>query len=190
MVDPNRKFGLSDIGESFAAGILHHLPSLMCFTAPNPNSYKRISPSSWSGAFQCWGINNREVPLRMISQTDKPDSLNFELKAMDATANPYLAMTALIAAGIGGIRYHMKLPDNVQVDPATLTIPAAPVRLPTSLSNAIYALECDLSFQETFDSICGSETLRQTYVAVKQSESSTLQDLSLDQQVQMLLQRF
>ncbi|KAB2016411.1 hypothetical protein ES319_D08G094600v1 [Gossypium barbadense] len=53
--------GMSKVGEEFMAGILDHLPSILAFTAPLPNSYDRIQPNTWSGAYQCWGKENGEA---------------------------------------------------------------------------------------------------------------------------------
>ncbi|KAG4133325.1 hypothetical protein ERO13_D08G089800v2 [Gossypium hirsutum] len=53
--------GMSKVGEEFMAGILDHLPSILAFTAPLPNSYDRIQPNTWIGAYQCWGKENGEA---------------------------------------------------------------------------------------------------------------------------------
>ncbi|TYH35579.1 hypothetical protein ES332_D13G202300v1 [Gossypium tomentosum] len=53
--------GMSKVGEEFMAGVLDHLPSILAFTAPLSNSYDRIQPNTWSGAYQCWGKENREA---------------------------------------------------------------------------------------------------------------------------------
>ncbi|XP_012437331.1 uncharacterized protein LOC105763607 isoform X2 [Gossypium raimondii] len=53
--------GMSKVGEEFMAGVLGHLPAILAFTAPLPNSYDRIQPNTWSGAYQCWGKENREA---------------------------------------------------------------------------------------------------------------------------------
>jgi glutamine synthetase len=63
--DAARPHGLSALGEAFAAGVLAHLPALLAFTAPSPNSERRRAPSTWAGAFACWGVQNREAPLRL-----------------------------------------------------------------------------------------------------------------------------
>lgn len=170
----SENYGLSQVGESFAAGVLSHLPSLMCFTTPNPNSYDRISPSTWSGAYQCWGFNNREAPLRLSGDPSDRKTLNFEYKVMDSTANPYLAVTAIIAAGLIGIANSMRLPEEVKVDPVKLK-KGGPERLPITLTKALDALEGDIPFQNHFDRVTGSETLRTAYVSVKRSECLTLE---------------
>lgn len=88
--------GLSAVGEAFLAGILAHLPALMCFTTPSPNSFRRLAPHCWAGAYQCYGANNREAPLRLCATPGAPQAANCELKAFDATANPHLGAAAMI----------------------------------------------------------------------------------------------
>ena len=90
--------GLAPDGESFLAGVLAHLPALLCFTTPSPNSFRRLQPRCWAGAYQCWGPGNKEAPLRLCAAPGSAAaaSANCELKAFDATANPHLATAAMI----------------------------------------------------------------------------------------------
>ncbi|KAJ7490936.1 hypothetical protein FB451DRAFT_1221483 [Mycena latifolia] len=88
----------------FLAGLLEHLPATLPFTLPLPASYKRMVDGIFSGGtFICWGTDNREVPIRLCHATS-PASRNFEVKTIDGTANPYLALAALLGAGHDGIR--------------------------------------------------------------------------------------
>jgi glutamine synthetase len=106
---------------SFMAGILEHLPGLLALTAPSPNSFRRIAPGTWSGAFCCWGIENKEAPLRLCrSPSAGGEFLHFELKSFDATANPFVGLAAVLAAGVAGISADMILPLPINVDPALL----------------------------------------------------------------------
>lgn len=76
-------------------------------------SYERIQPNTWSGAYKCWGRDNREAPLRTASPPgcDADMVSNFELKSFDGCANPHLGLAALIAAGMDGLRNHYPLPE-------------------------------------------------------------------------------
>jgi glutamine synthetase len=78
-------------------------------------SYARIQPNTWSGAYQCWGRDNREAPLRTASPPGVDSDLvsNFELKSFDGCANPHLGLAAIIAAGIDGLQKHLQLPEPV-----------------------------------------------------------------------------
>lgn len=140
--------GMSKVGEEFMAGVLSHLPSILAFTAPNPNSYDRIQPDTWSGAYQCWGKENREAPLRTACPPGVADGLvsNFEIKSFDGCANPYLGLASIIAAGIDGLRRHLTLPLPVEANPSSLD--GELHRLPKSLAESLDALHKDIFFED------------------------------------------
>ena len=194
MADGEQPFSLSAIGEAFAAGILEHLPAVMAFTAAHPNSYRRIAPGTWSGAYRCWGVNNKECPLRLVGLPGRPESVNFEVKTVDGTANPHLALAALITAGVLGIRGGSVLPGPVQVDPARLSDQeredAGCERLPCTLAEALDCLEQDALFGDAFDEIVGGTALRQAYVAVKRLEAEFFENTTLDEELVLLHDRF
>ncbi|KAH7853720.1 hypothetical protein Vadar_005910 [Vaccinium darrowii] len=146
--DEHSTYGMSKVGEEFMAGVLEHLPSILAFTAPVPNSYDRIQPNTWSGAYHCWGKENREAPLRTACPPGVPDGVvsNFEIKAFDGCANPHLGLASIIAAGIDGLRRHLTLPEPVETNPASLDLELQ--RLPTSLSESVEALENDGVFKD------------------------------------------
>uniref|UniRef100_A0A7N2R858 GS catalytic domain-containing protein n=1 Tax=Quercus lobata TaxID=97700 RepID=A0A7N2R858_QUELO len=148
--DETSRYGMSTVGEEFMAGVLHHLPASMAFTAPVPNSYDRIVPNTWSGAYQCWGKENREAALRTACPPGIPDGLvsNFEIKSFDGCANPYLGLAAIVAAGIDGLRRHLSLPEPVDTNPHSLA--DKPHRLPASLSESLEALQKDSVLTDLF----------------------------------------
>ncbi len=139
--------GMTREAESFAAGVLAAMPALTAITAPSVASYQRLQPHRWSGPWACWGRENREAALRFVTGMvgSRPEAANLEVKAIDPAANPYLALGAIVAAGIDGIERRLSLPEPVLVDPASL--PAARRRalgvrqLPSSLGAAIRELE-------------------------------------------------
>lgn len=141
--------GLTAEGQAFAAGILHRLPALLAIGAPSVASYLRLVPSHWAGAFACWGPENREAALRMVTgaEGEQPTAANLEVKCLDAAANPYLVLAALLAAGHEGLANGRKLPDPVGVDPAVLSeedrTSLGAVRLPESLAESVAAFEAD-----------------------------------------------
>ncbi|XP_023638546.1 protein fluG [Capsella rubella] len=141
--DKSSSLGISSIGEEFMAGVLFHLPSIVAIIAPLPNSYDRLQPNTWSGAFHCWGKENREAAIRTASPPGCPDGIftNFEIKSFDGSANPHLGLAAIMAAGIDGLRRHLKLPSPIDVNPADVA--ATLSRLPESLSEAVEALDKD-----------------------------------------------
>ncbi|KAK6152355.1 hypothetical protein DH2020_014990 [Rehmannia glutinosa] len=137
------RYGISKIGEEFMAGVLNHLPSILAFTAPVPNSYDRIQPNTWSGAYLCWGMENREAPLRAACPPGTPDGIvsNFEIKVFDGCANPHLGLASIIAAGIDGLRKHSTLPEPIDDNPDNVKDKVQ--RLPESLSESVEALDKD-----------------------------------------------
>jgi glutamine synthetase len=176
---------LSGEARSFIAGVLAHLPALCGLTVPSFNSYHRILPQYWAGAFVCWGHDNREAPVRVPSVfwgMEEP-STNVELKAADATCNPYLAVGGLIAAGLDGIERGLEPPDPVEVDPATIDKKERDargiVRLPATQEEALDALEHD-------DVLMGAlgPVLAESYLAVRRSEWETYSagDAAFEQQ--------
>jgi glutamine synthetase len=163
--------GLSHEARAFVAGVLAHLPGLCGLTAPSFNSYHRIVPQYWAGAFVAWGVDNREAPVRIASpfRGSEEASTNAELKACDATCNPYLALGGLIAAGLDGLEHGFEPPDPVDVDPATIDEAERErrgiVRLPATQAEALDALERD----ELLVGALGP-VLAESYLAVRRSE--------------------
>ncbi|MFE3327117.1 glutamine synthetase [Streptomyces sp. NPDC059176] len=136
--DGDGPFGMTSACEAFLAGVLDALPALLAIGAPTPASYLRLEPSRWAGAFQCWGLENREAALRFITGApDDPNGANAEVKCFDAAANPYLVTGAVIAAGLAGLERKASLPPPVQGDPAAGSGTPAPPRLPRSLPEAV-----------------------------------------------------
>jgi glutamine synthetase len=163
--------GLSAEARSFVAGVLEHLPGLCGLTAPSFNSYRRIVPQYWAGAFTCWGHDNREAPVRVPSLFAglEEASTNVELKSADASANPYLAVGGLIAAGLDGLERGLEPPEPVEVDPATIDERERAERgilpLPATQVEALDALAAD-------DVLTGAlgQVLAESYLAVRRSE--------------------
>jgi glutamine synthetase len=162
---------LSAEARSFIAGVLAHLPGLCGLTAPSFNSYHRIIPHYWAGAFVCWGHDNREAPVRVPSVFwgMEEASTNAELKAADASSNPYLAVGGLIAAGLDGLERGLEPPEPVEVDPATLDEDERErrgiARLPATQAEALDALQADTVLTSALGPV-----LTDSYLAVRRSE--------------------
>jgi glutamine synthetase len=169
--DDSRSDRLSDDARSFIAGMLGHLPGLCGLAAPSFNSYHRIVPHYWAGAFVCWGHDNREAPVRAPSvfRDAEEASANVELKAADASCNPYLALGGLIAAGLDGLERKLDPPESVEVDPATIPDDERARRgihrLPSTQEEALDALAAD----DLLTSALGP-VLAESYLAVRRSE--------------------
>ncbi|HEX4813532.1 MAG TPA: glutamine synthetase family protein [Nonomuraea sp.] len=113
--------GMTAEGAAYLAGLLRDLPAVVAVTAPSLSSLHRLRPGFWCGAYAFWGVENREAALRLVPSTPLLGAAhaNVELKPSDASANPYLALAAVIAAGLSGIEDGLTPPGPVQEDPAT-----------------------------------------------------------------------
>ncbi|KAF5361956.1 hypothetical protein D9756_002782 [Leucocoprinus leucothites] len=95
---------MSKYESAFLAGVIEHLPSLPAITLPTPASYKRMADGVWSGGtYVHYGTENREAPIRLTNATS-PSSRNFEMRFVDGTAHPHLALAAIIGAGLRGLK--------------------------------------------------------------------------------------
>lgn len=180
---------LSNLAKSFVAGLLHHLPALMAITTPSPNSYRRLRPHSWSGAYRAWGYDNREAALRVPSNLAPPSPTHLELKTVDGAANPYLALGIAIAAGLDGMAQGYSLPEPVQQDPGSLSEEQRRDRgidlLPQSLSASLAALE-----QNPVLLAALGAPLAQAHLAVRRAELAALEGLTLEEEVALLVDRY
>ena len=171
MHDPRGRYGMSALGYHFIAGVLEHLPALVALTCPTFNSYRRLTPHSWSSAYTAWGPDNREAAVRVPSTyaSDRAGSTNAELKASDPSANPYLALGGLIAAGLDGVKRALKPGEPVLVDPGDLPEGERSARrigrLPATLAEALDRLAADPVLVGALGPL-----LARAFLAVKRSE--------------------
>lgn len=173
---------LSELGRSFVAGVLLHLPALVALTCPSFNSYDRFQPHSWAGSTVSWGLDNREASVRVASpfRGRESESTNVELKACDPSCNPYLALGGLITAGLDGIRRGLQPPEPAHHDPATLTgddARRAGVRpLPGSMREGLMALERDEVLYGSLGDLLG-----RCIIAVRTSEADAFEAMDPEQ---------
>ena len=161
------RHGLTGQGESTLAGLLEHLPALCAVGAPSVASYLRLVPQRWAGAFRCWGLENREAGLRLVTgpRGAEATAANAELKCFDLSANPYLVVGAVTAVVCAALDQGGRLPAEVTVDPASLAPADQPERLPQSLGEAVDALVGDTVLREAM-----GEVLVEAFVAVRRAE--------------------
>lgn len=174
------------LDESFFAGIIHHMPSILAFTLPQEASYERLMTGIWSGGeYACWGWENKEAPLRRI------ESNRFELKLMDGLANPYLALCAIMSAGVNGIKTIMSLfGGDCSTAPAGLNknereALGIKILLPKTIQESLAALEADGALRTLLD-----DAIVLKYLAVKREEAVVLAKMTLDEKRNWLIARY
>jgi glutamine synthetase len=173
LFDPCQPYGFSQAGRYFAAGILHHLPALSAITCPTSNSYRRLQAHAWASAFVCWGFDNREAAVRVPSSFwgREQATTNLELKTVDNSCNPYLALGAIVTAGIDGIERKLDPGPPLDVDPGLVPENEREERglrpLPRTIDEALDHLEHDELLMEAM-----GETLASAYLAVRRSEAA------------------
>ncbi|MFF4607069.1 glutamine synthetase [Streptomyces sp. NPDC001339] len=173
---PDAAWGLAPDAAAFLGGVLNTLPALLAVGCPSPASYLRLQPSQWAGVYQCWGVENREAALRLITGApDDPDGGHAEIKPFDAAANPYLAVGAVLAAGLRGIETAAQLPAPQSGDPAHLGVRERArrgiVRLPATLTEAADRLEKSAPLREAM-----GEVLHGAVLAVRRAEEAHFAD--------------
>jgi glutamine synthetase len=147
-------------------------------------SYLRLVPSHWAGAYTCWGLENREAALRLVtgSTGEQSRAANVEIKCFDQSANPYLVVAAVLAAGLAGLRAGATLPEPVQDNPASLSeaerAEKKVSRLPEKLADAVAAFEADKVLTEAF-----GPRLTETLLAVRRAEIDRFADSSPEEVV-------
>jgi len=144
--EPGAQYQLSKIGRQFIAGLLKHAPEITAVTNQFVNSYKRLWGGDEAPSFVCWGHNNRSALIRVpLYKPNKGQSARVEYRAIDSAANPYLAYSLMLAAGLKGIEEGYELPaeaeDNVWSLSDTERRALGYTQLPASLDHAIQFME-------------------------------------------------
>jgi glutamine synthetase len=109
--DPEDPLGLSDTARCFMAGVLHHAPGFTAITNPTVNSYKRLVPGYEAPCYVAWSASNRSPMIRIPSSRGL--STRIEVRNPDPAANPYLALSVILAAGLDGIEKKRELPPPI-----------------------------------------------------------------------------
>lgn len=179
LTDP-RGLGLSPIAYSFLAGVMDHAPALAAITMPTVNSYRRLhstggsSGARWAPDAIVYGGNNRTGMLRV------PGPGRFENRAIDSSCNPYLAIAAIIAAGLDGVDRALDPGAPIEGMATSLGAPT----MPRTLADAVDALERDVVLRDAL----GEEALCE-FVAVKRMEWSAYMEAVTDWEQATYLRR-
>jgi glutamine synthetase len=183
--DASRPALLSELGERFAAGILRHARALSALTAASPVSGARLRPHRWSAGAVCLAQRNREALLRIppvieLADADPADQLHLEYRGADASANPYLALGAIVRAGLEGVRAQLPAPAILERDPAQLDAEEAERfgvgALPQTLAESLQALADDDTARGWLPPL-----LYDAYVSVKRAELDAAADVDLEE---------
>ena len=136
---------LSQTARWYIGGILKHAPSFLAFTNPATNSYKRLVPGFEAPVNLVYSQGNRSAAVRIPLTGPNPKAKRLEFRSGDALANPYLAFSAMMMAGIDGIKNQIDPGDGVDVD--LFELPGDQLAnistVPASLNGALEALNAD-----------------------------------------------
>ena len=140
--------GLSDLARWYIGGILKHAPSLLAFTNPTVNSYHRLVPGYEAPISLVYSSRNRSASVRIPITGSNPKAKRIETRFPDPSANPYLAFSALMLAGVDGIKN--KIEPAAPIDKDIYELPpdemAEIAQVPTSLGAVLDSLEADHEF--------------------------------------------
>ncbi|MBX7105107.1 MAG: glutamine synthetase [Gemmataceae bacterium] len=173
---------LSPTGGGFVAGVLAHLPGLVAVTCPSFNSYDRLRPGMWSGAVRGWGRSNREAAVR-VPLCKGGAVTHIEYRCADATCNPYLALGAIVAAGMDGIEKKQPLPPEAKKH--AIKVKTGEPVLPQRLDRALRCLTLDGYLRDRM----GRE-LHACYLATRRAEFARLKAMRPNEVVRLLAERF
>ena len=137
--------GLSDIARWYIGGLLHHAPSLLAWTNPSVNSYRRLVPGYEAPVNLVYSARNRSACIRIPVTGSSPKAKRVEFRVPDPSANPYLAFSAILMAGLDGIKNRIEPPEPIDKDLYELPPEehAQIAQVPGSLPEALKALEED-----------------------------------------------
>lgn len=154
--DPGADHGISAAGGGIIAGVIGSLREGIALLGGTTQSFFRLQPHNWAGAYVCWGDGNREAAVRLMRGPCglEDQQNNIEVKCADGSANPYLAVAAVIGAGLRGLDEEWPLPPEVAVEPGTLSDAERErlgvVPFPTDLGAALEALRGSAFFRSLF----------------------------------------
>jgi glutamine synthetase len=178
--DENGYGSVSEIGRYAIGGLLSHGAAVMAFTNPSTNSYRRLVPGHEAPISAFYSLGNRSAAIRIPKYATSPAAARFEFRPPDASSNPYLALAAQLMAIIDGVRRRLD-PTALGFGPIDEDIFRwSPERLatihalPTSLEDALQALERDRAFLH--EGGVFPEELVDRFVATKRAEERAVRD--------------
>jgi glutamine synthetase len=148
MFDAGEYALLSETARHYVGGLLEHAAALLAFCAPTTNSYKRLVPGYEAPVSLLYSQRNRSAAVRIPVYFTSPKAKRVEFRSPDPSANPYLAFSALLMAGLDGIKRRLEPPAPVDANLYELAPEqqAQIEQVPTSLDRVLDALEEDHDF--------------------------------------------
>ncbi|KJK60945.1 GlnA [Aspergillus parasiticus SU-1] len=185
-ISVNNRNGYTQRPECFFGGIIQHMPSILAFTLPQEVSYQRVQTGLFSGGeYACWGWENKEASLRRV------DMNRFEFKLMDGLANPYLALSAILAAGLDGLEKEKPLLGGpcdqayAHLQPEEQKALGITTMLPKTLKDSLAALEANPELRELL-----GPGMVSAYSMVKRGEADSLRAMPDDARKAWLISRY
>ena len=172
--DPDDQYNLSKLARGFIAGQLKHARALSAVVAPTINSYKRLVPGYEAPVYVGWAQINRSALIRTpLYAPGREKSIRAELRCPDPSANPYLALTAMLAAALDGVDQAMDAPEPLnEINVYHLTREELKQRniaeLPGSLAEALQLLESDDVLKEAMGSVIYESFKRAKWAEVEE----------------------
>ncbi|MGV9413499.1 type I glutamate--ammonia ligase [Nocardia sp. NPDC003693] len=159
--------GLSDMARHYIGGILHHAPSLLAFTNPTVNSYKRLVPGYEAPVNLVYSQRNRSAAVRIPVTGANPNAKRLEFRCPDASSNPYFAFAAMMMAGLDGVlnKIEPALPIDKDLYELTPEETAEVTQAPASLEAVIDRLEADHDYLTRGNVF--TDDLIETWIALK-----------------------
>jgi glutamine synthetase len=161
--------GLSDIARWYVGGLLHHAPSLLAFTNPTVNSYRRLVPGYEAPVNLVYSQRNRSACTRIPVTGTNARAKRIEFRVPDPSSNPYLAFSAMLMAGLDGVRNKIEPPAPIDKDLYDLPPEevAEVTQVPGSLPEVLAALEADHEY--LLEGGVFTPDLIETWVALKRT---------------------
>lgn len=185
--DEKGAHGLSRDAYAFLGGVMEHMRGMTAILNPIVNSYKRLVPGFEAPAYIAWSATNRSTLIRIPAA--KGEAVRMELRSPDPTANPYLALAAVLRAGLDGIKRQLAVPESVDCNIFRMSAQERRERkieeLPGTLAEAVSCMEEDAFMKETL-----GEYLFEKYIALKKEEWNRYRSQVTDWEIREYLNQF
>ena len=179
--------GLSETAYAFLGGIMEHMRSMTAVTNPIVNSYKRLVPGFEAPVYIAWSATNRSSLIRIPAA--EGDAVRMELRCPDAAANPYLALAAILRAGLDGIRKQTAPPESVDCNIFHMGGEERRKKnieeLPGTLAEAVSCMEKDAFMRQTL-----GDHVFEKYIALKKEEWNRYRSQVTDWEINEYLNQY